>query len=70
MSFEELLQQAQMADGSAFEKIAVMYEPLLCKESKIHGQIDEDLHQDQLVVLLRCIRKFDLTNAIAATIAA
>jgi len=70
MPFDDLLRQAQANDGGAYEKIAALYEPLLRKESRIYGRIDEDLYQDQLIVLLRCIRQFDLCRPKSAAIAA
>jgi len=69
MLFDDLLRRAQANDGSAYERIAALYEPLIRKESRVNGSFDEDLYQDQLIVLLRCIRQFDMLrqkNAAAA----
>jgi len=70
MPFDDLLRSAQANDGNAYEKIAVLYEPLLRKESRMHGRFDEDLYQDQLIVLLRCIRQFDMLRQNYAAAAA
>ena len=70
MPFYDLLLQAQASDGHAYERIAALYEPLLRKESRLNGHFDEDLYQDQLIVLLRCIRQFDLSRLNSAAMAA
>jgi len=70
MPFDDLLRRAQTNDGGAYEKIATLYEPLLRKESRMYGCFDEDLYQDQLIVLLRCIRQFDLNRLKSAAMAA
>jgi len=70
MSFEDMLCRAQACDGSALEQIAAMYEPLLRRESRINERFDEDLYQDQLIVLLRCIRQFDMQRLNIVAIAA
>ena len=59
MPFADLLLQAQANDGSAYEQIVLLYKPLLRKESQLNGRFNEDLYQDQLIVLLRCVRQFD-----------
>ena len=70
MPFDDLLRRAQANDDSAYEKIVALYEPLLRKESRMHGHFDEDLYQDQLIVLLRCIRQFDTLRQENAAVAA
>jgi len=70
MLFDDLLRRAQANDGSAFERISALYEPLLRKESRVYGCFDEDLYQDQLIVLLRCIRQFDMQRRIFAGVSA
>jgi len=70
MPFDDLLLRAQADDCGAYEKIAALYEPLLQKESRMYGCFNEDLYQDQLIVLLRCIRQFDLSRLNSAAMAA
>ena len=70
MQFDDLLRLAQANDGSAYERIAALYEPLLRKESRINERFNEDLYQDQLIVLLRCVRQFDFGRHKSAAMAA
>ena len=58
MKFEDLLKRAKRGDKDAQEEIFRMYRPLLVKNSMDMGVFDEDLHQEQLLRFLRCVRKF------------
>jgi len=60
MNFKELLILAQRGEAFAVNKILDMYKPLLIKESIIDGTFDEDLYQEQMITLLRCIQKFKI----------
>lgn len=60
MNFKELLILAQRGEVFAVEKIVDMYKPLLIKESIIDGIINEDLYQELLITLLRCIQKIKI----------
>ena len=57
MNFKELLILAQRGEDLAIKKIVEMYKPLLIKESIVDGIFDEDLHQELMLTLLRCIQK-------------
>lgn len=61
MDFEEVLRKAQTGDMEAKEEIFRMYRPLLIKNSMDNNVFDEDLYQELSVMLLNCIRKFNLT---------
>ncbi len=58
MEFEELLFRAKMDDQSALEQIVEMYRPLLIKKSLVKGVFDEELYQELMIELLKCIRRF------------
>lgn len=58
MSFEELLFRAQQDDQDAVMQILNMYRPLLIKNSLINGVFDEDLYQELVIEVLKCIRYF------------
>lgn len=58
MTFEELLYRAKQGDKSAIEQIIELYRPLLIKHSLICGKFDEDLYQELVVELLKCIRYY------------
>ena len=39
-----------------------MYKPLLIKEAILEGVFDEDLYQELIAVLIRCIRTLYILN--------
>ena len=57
MTFSELLTDARENTASQ-EQILEMYKPLLIKEAILEGVFDEDLYQELIAVLIRCIRTF------------
>ena len=59
MRFKDLLLDAQTNHRSS-EKILEMYQPLLIKKSIVNGRFDEDLYQELVIILLRCIRTFQI----------
>ena len=59
MNFKELLEDARTSNISA-EKIIEMYQPMLAKASILDGVFDEDLYQENIIILLRCIRSFQV----------
>lgn len=60
MEFEELLFRAKMNDKQAIEQITEIYQPLIIKNSLVNGVFDEDLYQELMVELLKCIRTFQV----------
>lgn len=60
MNFKELLLRAQAGDQRAQEKLLLLYQPLLMKESVVNGLFDEDVYQELCVTLLTCIRRFQI----------
>ncbi len=48
MDFKELLLRAQGGNPRAKEEILSLYQPLLLKESMVHGFFDEDVYQGTL----------------------
>ena len=57
-NFNKLLERAKQNDESAILEIVEMYKPALLKNSMIDNMFDEDLYQQLLVTLLRCIHTF------------
>lgn len=60
MSFEILLRKAQKNELDAMEQLLMMYQPLLMKESIVNGVLNEDLYQELCIVLVRCVRQFQI----------
>ena len=60
LNFKELLLRAQTGDQRAQEKLLLLYQPLLMKESVVNGLFDEDVYQELCVTLLTCIRRFQI----------
>lgn len=58
MEFEEILYRAKMDDKQAVEQIVEMYRPLLIKNALVDGVFDEDLYQELVIEILKCIRYF------------
>ena len=58
-NFSELLIKAKQKDEEATLKIIEMYKPALLKNSMINNIFDEDLYQQLITVLLRCIQTFN-----------
>ena len=58
MDFEEILFRAKVGDTQAMEEIVEMYRPLLVKNALVNGVFDEDLYQELMIELLKCIRYF------------
>lgn len=58
MDFEEVLFRAKMDDKQAMEQIVEMYRPLLIKNALVNGVFDEDLYQELMLELMKCIRTF------------
>lgn len=59
MTFTELLNDAK-TNAASQQQIIEMYKPALIKESIYEGVFDEDLYQELVEVLLRCIRTFTI----------
>lgn len=58
MNFEETLQRAKEYDKKAMLQIVEMYRPLMIKHSMVHEMFDEDLYQEHVYTMLKCIRTF------------
>ena len=58
MNFEEILFRAKQGDREAVEQILEMYRPLLVKNAVFNGKFDEDLYQDLVIEVLKCIQYF------------
>lgn len=60
MRFEVILQQAKEGNLQAVMEIVEMYKPLLIRNAIVEGTFDEDLYQELLQALLKCIKKFSI----------
>ena len=60
MSFEVMLQQAKEGNSQAVMEIVEMYKPLLIRNAIVEGNFDEDLYQELVQVLLKCIKNFSI----------
>lgn len=58
MEFDKILNRAKMNDKQAVEQILRMYHPLLVKNAMVNGKFEEDLYQELIVELLKCIQHF------------
>lgn len=58
MNFDEVLFLAQAGNEAATGQILEMFRPLLIKQSLVNGRFDEDLYQELVVEVLKCIRSF------------
>ncbi|MDR2696258.1 MAG: helix-turn-helix domain-containing protein [Deltaproteobacteria bacterium] len=59
MTFTEMLIDAKANPANAGRFIE-MYRPMLTKAAIVDGVFDEDLHQELILVLLRCVRSFQI----------
>ena len=60
MRFEVILQQAKEGNLQAVMEIVEMYKPLLIRNAIVEGNFDEDLYQELVQVLLKCIKNFSI----------
>lgn len=58
MSFKDLLLAAKNGDAEAMERLIVMYKPLITRYSTFNDEFDEDLHQEQLLKFVQCVKNF------------
>lgn len=58
MSFKDLLLAAKNGDTEAMEKLLNMYKPLITHYSFFNDEFDEDLHQEQLLKFVCCVKTF------------
>ena len=58
MNFKEMLLQAKSGREPAVIELLEMYKPLLVKYAIINGRFDEDLYQELVIEVLRCIQYF------------
>ena len=59
MNFIELLTDATM-NPVGTERLIELYRPMLTRAAIIDGVFDEDLYQELVMVLLRCVRSFQI----------
>ena len=57
IGFRTMLLLAKANDRQAMTSIITMYKPLVIKLSIVDGALDEDLHQELMATLVKCIYK-------------
>ena len=57
MGFRTILLLAKDNDNIALSELIAMYRPLIIKLSIIDGTFDEDLRQELMTTLVRCVYK-------------
>lgn len=60
--FRDLLFAAKRGDKQAKEELLKIYKPLLLRYSMIGDRFNEDLFQEQCIMLLKCIEKFEIRD--------
>lgn len=58
MNFKELLNAAKNGDSNVMEQLIEMYKPLISRYSFFNDEFDEDLHQEQLLKFIHCVKSF------------
>lgn len=58
MGFKELLLHARESDKQAILEIIEMYRPLMIKYAMVDDVLDEDLYQEYVYCIIKCIMKF------------
>lgn len=58
MNFKELLLAAKNGSDDAMEQLLEMYKPLITRYSFFNDAFDEDLHQEQMLKFIHCVKKF------------
>ena len=60
MNFERLLLKAKEGNADAVLKILEIYKPLLINNAIVNGRFYEDLYQELVSTLLKCIQRFQI----------
>jgi len=63
LDIETLWELVNEKDQLALAELVVRFDPLIKSESKLYGQIDEDIAQDIRETLFRALKKKILENA-------
>ncbi len=58
MEFEEILIRAKQGEQTAIQQIIETYRPMLIHNSLINGRYDEDLYQELVAEVMKCIFYF------------
>lgn len=58
MEFEEILFRAKQGDEMAIKQVLEMFQPMLVRNALVNGWLDEDLYQELVIEVLKCIRHF------------
>ncbi len=55
---QEVFYRAQKGDKDSIEKILIMFEPLIYKNSFVNGEFNADYFQELNIRLIKCIQSF------------
>lgn len=58
MEFEKILFRAQQGETQFIEQIIEMFRPMLVRNSLVNGWFDEDLYQELVIQMLKCIKLY------------
>ena len=58
MEFEEILFRAKHGETIAIEQILKIFRPMLVRNALVNGWFDEDLYQELVIEVLKCIHYF------------
>ena len=58
VEFEEILIRAKQGEQTAIQQIIETYRPMLIHNSLINGRYDEDLYQELVAEVMKCIFYF------------
>lgn len=56
-NFRTLLIKAKENNSYALSELVAMYRPLITKHSIVDGTFDEDLHQELMTTLVKCVHR-------------
>jgi len=59
MTFEAMLIAAKLGNTKAHSALIELYFPLIAKSSFSNSKYDEDLEQEFIELLMKCVRSFD-----------
>ena len=59
MEFEKILFRAQQGETQSIEQIIEVFRPMLIRNALVEGGFDEELYQELIIEVLKCIRYFE-----------
>ena len=59
MTFEATLVAAKLGNSKALSVLIKQFSPMFVHESFVKGRFDEDLEQEFIEILIKCVKTFD-----------